>query len=208
MPRLSLTHGCAPGLSGALLTGVQQPARAFQLWLGDMGDFWVFGYGSLIWRPGFAHLETRRARLFGYRRSLCIYSFIHRGTRERPGLVLGLDRGGSCVGLAFRVDGAARDEVISYLREREQVTSVYLEKTLTARLETGETVETVAYVADRAHEQYAGALSETEAAALVHGAVGQSGRNEDYVSSTVEHLHRLGIRDRWLEGVATQVTHS
>jgi cation transport protein ChaC len=191
-----------------LLTGSQQPLRALQLWLGDMGDFWVFGYGSLIWRPGFAHVETRRARLFGYRRSLCVYSFVHRGTRERPGLVLGLDRGGSCVGLAFRVDGAARDEVIGYLREREQVTSVYLERTLAARLETGETIETVAYVADRTHEQYAGALSEVEAAAVVRGAVGQSGRNEDYLESTVEHLQGLGIRDHWLEDVAKRVAHS
>ncbi|KRA00329.1 gamma-glutamyl cyclotransferase [Mesorhizobium sp. Root157] len=172
-----------------------------------MGDFWVFGYGSLIWRPGFTHVETQRARLFGYRRSLCVYSFVHRGTRERPGLVLGLDRGGSCVGLAFRVDGSARDEVIGYLREREQVTGVYLERCLTARLETGEPIEVVAYVADRSHEQYAGALSETEAADVVHGAVGQSGRNEDYLESTVEHLHRLGIRDNWLEGVAKQVAH-
>lgn len=173
-----------------------------------MGDFWVFGYGSLIWRPGFAHLETHRARLYGYRRSLCVYSFIHRGTRERPGLVLGLDRGGSCVGLAFKVNGAARDEVISYLREREQVTSVYLERTLTVRLESGEVVQAVVYVADRTHVQYAGALSESEAATVVQGAVGQSGRNEEYLSSTVEHLQKLGIRDYWLEGVAKEVAHS
>ena len=91
-----------------------------------MGDFWVFGYGSLIWRPGFAHVETQRARLFGYRRALCIYSHVHRGTPARPGLVLGLDRGGSCIAMAFRVSGALHAAVIAYLRERELVTNVYL----------------------------------------------------------------------------------
>ena len=175
-----------------------------------MGDFWVFGYGSLIWRPGFAHVETRRARLFGYRRSLCVYSFVHRGTRQRPGLVLGLDRGGSCIGLAFRVPGDLRDEVLAYLRERELVTSVYLERTLDIRLdgngtEARKTVKAVAYIVDRAHEQYAGALDATHAASVVRGAVGQSGRNEDYVLSTIEHLQALGIRDHWLEEVARRV---
>lgn len=175
-----------------------------------MGDFWVFGYGSLIWRPGFAHVETRRARLHGYRRSLCVYSHVHRGTRERPGLVLGLDRGGSCVGLAFRVPGDLRDEVIAYLRERELVTSVYLERMLRVRLDDSDTgadrtVEAVAYVVDRDHEQYAGALDEADAARVVRGAVGRSGKNEDYVSSTLEHLEALGIRDHWLEEVARQV---
>ncbi|RWP73956.1 gamma-glutamylcyclotransferase [Mesorhizobium sp.] len=180
-----------------------------------MGDFWVFGYGSLIWRPGFAHVETRRARLHGYRRSLCVYSFVHRGTRERPGLVLGLDRGGSCIGLAFRVPGDLRNEVISYLRERELVTNVYLERTLSVRLDGGgmnggdtnggETVSAVAYVVDRAHEQYAGALDAADAATVVSGAVGQSGKNEDYVLSTLEHLEALGIRDHWLEEVAKRI---
>ncbi len=170
-----------------------------------MGDFWVFGYGSLIWRPGFAHVETQRARLFGYRRSLCIYSFVHRGTRERPGLVLGLDRGGSCIGLAFRVPGQARGEVIGYLRARELVTQVYLERVLDVRLESGASVEAVAYVADRWHEQYAGALDEAGAAAVVGGAVGESGRNEDYLLNTISHLEALGIRDRWLENVARRI---
>lgn len=170
-----------------------------------MGDFWVFGYGSLIWRPGFAHVETRRAWLHGYRRSLCVYSHVHRGTRERPGLVLGLDRGGSCVGLAFRVPGELRDEVLAYLRGRELVTNTYLERWLTVRLDNGEQVEVVAYVVDRGHEQYAGALDEADAVKLVRGAVGRSGRNEDYVLSTIEHLQALGIRDHSLEQVARQV---
>ncbi|MFC3325725.1 gamma-glutamylcyclotransferase [Mesorhizobium cantuariense] len=170
-----------------------------------MGDFWVFGYGSLIWRPGFAHVETQRARLHGYRRSLCVYSFVHRGTRERPGLVLGLDRGGSCIGLAFRVPGDLRDEVIAYLRERELVTNVYLERMLKVRLDGGGTVDAVAYIVDRQHEQYAGGLDAADAAAVVRGAVGQSGNNENYVLSTLEHLKALGIRDHWLEDVARQV---
>ncbi|RWB33356.1 MULTISPECIES: gamma-glutamylcyclotransferase [unclassified Mesorhizobium] len=175
-----------------------------------MGDFWVFGYGSLIWRPGFAHVETRRARLHGYRRSLCVYSFVHRGTRERPGLVLGLDRGGSCIGLAFRVPGDLRNEVITYLRERELVTNVYRERMLSIRLDSdgmngGEIVPAVAYVVDRTHEQYAGALDAADAATVVRGAVGQSGKNEDYVLSTLEHLEALGIRDHWLEEVAKRI---
>ncbi len=108
-----------------------------------MDDFWVFGYGSLIWRPGFAHTETRRARLYGFRRALCVRSFVHRGTPERPGLVLGLDRGGACVGLAFRVPAALRAEVMAYLHARELVTSVYRERVLPVRLDTGEAVSAV-----------------------------------------------------------------
>lgn len=170
-----------------------------------MGDFWVFGYGSLIWRPGFAHTETRRAHLYGYRRALCIRSWVHRGTQERPGLVLGLDHGGSCTGLAFRVPGELRGEVIAYLRERELVTNVYKERELSVRLETGERTTAIGYVVDRSHQQYAGALHVDEAVRWVSGAVGQSGRNEDYVLSTVEHLKALGIRDHWLEDVAKRL---
>ncbi|MCV0394384.1 MAG: gamma-glutamylcyclotransferase [Rhizobiaceae bacterium] len=167
-----------------------------------MGDFWVFGYGSLIWRPGFAHTETRPARLHGFRRSLCVLSHVHRGTPQRPGLVLGLDRGGSCLGLAFLVPGELREEVVAYLRERELVTNVYVERTLGVRLAGGERVEALTYVVDRGHPQYGGAMDVDHAVARVRGAVGLSGPNEDYVINTVEHLKALGIRDHWLEAVA------
>ena len=169
-----------------------------------MGDFWVFGYGSLMWRPGFAHSETRRAWLFGYRRALCVRSFDHRGTPERPGLVLGLERGGSCIGMAYLVPGTLRDEVMSYLRgrERELASSVYVERVVPVRLDSGETVASICYTVDRGHEQYAGRLTEADAAAIVRGGVGRSGRNEDYVLNTVAHLEALGIRDHWMEAVA------
>lgn len=171
-----------------------------------MSDFWVFGYGSLMWRPGFEHVETRKARLFGYHRALCITSHIHRGTVEKPGLVLGLDRGGSCLGLAFRVSATRRDEVMAYLRERELVTNVYHEKLLPLWLEAGERVQAVTYVVDRRHEQYAGALDLDSAAERVAGSHGLSGPNVDYVLNTLSHLHSLGIRDHWLEGVAARLT--
>src|ERR1700742_1062455 len=93
----------------------------------EPGDLWVFGYGSLIWRPGFEFLERVPARLIGEHRALCVYSFVHRGTPEKPGLVLGLDRGGACRGVAFRVAEKNRAATVNYLREREQVTSVYRE---------------------------------------------------------------------------------
>lgn len=170
-----------------------------------MGDFWVFGYGSLMWRPGFAHVTTSRARLHGFRRSLCVRSFVHRGTVERPGLVLGLDKGGSCVGMAFQVPAALGGEVMAYLRERELVTSVYVERVLPVVLDSGARVEAVTYTVDRGHRQYAGALEVEEAAAIVSGAVGASGANEDYVIATVEHMKALRIRDAWLEDVAARV---
>jgi cation transport protein ChaC len=181
-----------------------EPMAAGREWRA-MDDFWVFGYGSLMWRPGFAHTEVERAHLHGYHRALCVHSYVHRGTPQRPGLVLGLDRGGSCIGLAFKVPGALRDEVMDYLRARELVTSVYIERLLQVRLASGPLVPAVAYVVDRTHPQYAGRLQPEQAAKAVCGAVGQSGPNEDYVLNTVEHLRALAIRDPWLESVARLV---
>lgn len=167
-----------------------------------MDDLWVFAYGSLMWRPGFEHVEVLRARLAGYRRALCVRSYVHRGTRERPGLVLGLDRGGACVGRAFRVQGEVAEATIAYLRERELVTNVYMERMAPVTLADGRRVSALTYVIDRAHEQYAGALHAEDAAQTILGAAGVSGVNTDYVLNTVDHLRELGIRDHWLEHVA------
>lgn len=170
-----------------------------------MDDFWVFGYASLMWKPGFDFAERRRARLYGYHRSLCITSIEHRGTPARPGLVMGLDRGGSCVGVAYRVGGKDREPVLAYLRERELVTNVYLERFGAVVLEGNGHAPALIYVADRDHGQYAGRLTVDEAADRVCGAVGGMGPNEDYVINTADHVRELGIRDHWLEHVVAEI---
>jgi glutathione-specific gamma-glutamylcyclotransferase len=161
----------------------------------DRADLWVFGYGSLMWRPGFPFVERRHAHLHGYHRSLCIFSHVHRGTPERPGLVLGLDRGGRCQGVAFRVDAAEVAATVRYLREREQVTAVYRERSLPVRLDDGRAVAALAYVVDRSHPQYAGRLPDGEVLRLVAQGQGVSGANPDYVRSTHEHLAAMGVVD-------------
>ncbi|MDL2403233.1 gamma-glutamylcyclotransferase [Rhizobium mayense] len=170
-----------------------------------MDEFWVFGYGSLMWNPGFSYVEKAEALIFGYRRSLCVHSWVHRGSEASPGLVLGLDLGGSCRGMAFSIAAAERDEVLAYLRERELVTKVYLEKTLPIRLADGRRVTAVAYIVDRNHQQYAGALDAMEAAHIVESAIGQSGPNDAYVFNTLAHLREMKIRDQWLEQVAGEI---
>ncbi|SNY90801.1 cation transport protein ChaC [Cohaesibacter sp. ES.047] len=171
-----------------------------------MDDLWVFGYGSLMWRPGFAFEEAHVAVLEGYHRSLCVYSYVYRGTPEKPGLVLGLARGGESIGMAFRAAGENRDAVIAYLREREQVTSVYLEETGTVRFLTGDRmgddVLALTYVADPAHEQYAGKLSIEEQKRIVLAGEGKAGPNIDYVLNTVDHLKDIDIDDPELFALA------
>ena len=165
----------------------------------------MFGYDTVIWRPGFAFLERRPARLAGYHRSLCIHSHVHRGTPQQPGLVFGLDRGGSCVGMAFRVAAPERDAVVAYLRERELVTHVSRETHLPVRLQDGESVRALTYVVDRGHSQYAGRMSPAEAAGIVRGAHGQSGPNVDYVTSALAHITEMGLKDRWLSEVVSRL---
>ena len=171
----------------------------------DMDEFWVFGYGSLMWRPGFDFEERQIAVAHGYHRALCIRSWFHRGSRTDPGLVLGLDRGGACKGTAFRIHTDRRTEVIDYLRERELVTSVYLERIVTIRLADGRRSKAVTYIVDRHHPQYAPDLTTDDAANIVAHATGQSGNNADYVLNSVAHFRTLGIRDAWMEEVADKL---
>ena len=153
------------------------------------------GYGSLMWRPGFAYEERVPATLHGRHRALCIYSHVHRGTPERPGLVLGLDRGGACRGIAFRVVAERAAETLRYLREREQATGVYRETVQRVRLADGRVVPAVAYVVDPSHAQYARRLTlDAQLRHVVQG-VGISGPNPDYVRHTHAHLAELGIHD-------------
>ncbi len=171
----------------------------------DGGDLWVFGYGSLMWRPGFPYVERHRAHLYGYHRSLCVFSHVHRGTPEHPGLVLGLDRGGRCHGVAFRVAAEEAEATIQYLREREQVTAVYLEAVRKVRFPDGSTAPALTYLVDRAHPQYAGKLDEDDQFRIVAEAHGKSGANRDYVINTAAHLHELGMPDAVLSRLAARL---
>ncbi len=174
----------------------------------DSSDLWVFGYGSLMWRPGFPHVESVPARLAGAHRALCVYSWVHRGTEAQPGLVLGLDRGGSCRGVAYRVAAADRDQVIAYLREREMVTAVYHEAWRTIRLDRpGQpSVTALTFVVDRDHVQYAGVLPREVLLDHVRRGVGQSGANADYVINTAGHIRALDFEDPVLEWLASELT--
>jgi cation transport protein ChaC len=169
------------------------------------GSLWVFGYGSLMWRPGFAYARRYKALLRGWRRSLCVFSHVYRGSPERPGLVLGLDRGGACPGVAFEVDAALREPTIRYLREREQVTAVYLERVAPITLEAGDRVLAVTYVADRLHDQYAGRLDREAMLEYVRAGKGKSGDNAEYVLETNDHLLALGVRDPDLEWLSAKL---
>ncbi|MDA5095221.1 gamma-glutamylcyclotransferase [Aliiroseovarius sp. KMU-50] len=173
-------------------------------------ELWVFGYGSLIWHPGFDHDETTIATLGGYHRSFCMRSIHHRGTEEKPGLVLALDaeEGASCQGVAFRVTPGTEDKTMAELRERELVSSAYLEKNLMLTLADGREVEAVTYVIDPDHVQYCH-IELTEQAHIIATAVGGRGPNTDYLYNTADHLAELGIEDpdlTWLSARVREIT--
>ena len=171
------------------------------------GDLWVFAYGSLMWRPEFEFIERRPARLVGAHRALCVYSFVHRGTPEKPGLVLGLDHGGNCRGIAYKVAAAKRTQTIDYLRGREQVTMVYRETMRPVWLDDDpqQSVRALCYMVDRGHVQYAGRLTLERQLHFVRQGHGRSGNNRDYVLDAVKEIERQGYRDRQLHLLAERL---
>jgi cation transport protein ChaC len=163
----------------------------------EAGDFWVFGYGSLMWNPGFEHLDARPAMVVGFHRRFCLYSHRYRGTPARPGLVLGLDRGGSCRGVAFRLKAEQMASARDYLWDRELSSACYVPKLLTVRHADGP-VPCLAFTVDRLHPQYAGALDDETRARIIANSHGERGSNLDYLDNTLQHLSALGIVDREL----------
>jgi cation transport protein ChaC len=171
------------------------------------GDLWVFGYGSLMWNPGFAYAAAEPARLRGYHRAFCLYSEHYRGTPERRGLVLGLDRGGSCRGRVFRVAASDAKATLDYLIAREMfghAMNVYALKWLSVD-PGGQPIMAAAFVVNRAHPHYAGKLPAERIADIVRRAAGKSGSNRDYLHHTLAHLAQFGIHDRRLNQIAELV---
>ena len=177
------------------------PVRYF---VPDGSDLWVFGYGSLMWNPGFDAIESAKARLHGYHRRLCIYSFRHRGTPSKPGLVLGLDRGGSCHGMAFRVAAENVRAVTENLWRREMVSGVY--RPVMTQIDLGgRRVPAGTFVADPRHRQYCAERDPAIMTELVAQGVGESGANPEYLFNTVAHLDELGLKDHVLHDLAERV---
>jgi cation transport protein ChaC len=165
-------------------------------------DLWVFAYGSLIWNPGFPYKSREPATLIGYHRRYCVHSHIYRGTPEAPGLVLGLERGGACQGVVYRVAAELAGSTMQYLRERELITSVYFEIVAPVETRDGARREAVTYVADPAHEQYAEASDFETMIETISHARGASGPNTEYAINTWANLASLGLDDRYVAEVA------
>ena len=172
-------------------------AAALRDWGGDE-DLWVFGYGSLIWRPDFDFSERRAARVQGWHRALKMWSRINRGTPERPGLVFGLLTGGCCRGMVFRVPRERGAQTLELLWSREMALAVYDPRWLAAQTSEGP-VRALAFTLSRHSPSHTGELSEEEYRAIFAEAQGKYGTTHDYAHRTLEELRRHDIRDRNLE---------
>ena len=173
-------------------------------------EFWVFGYGSLMWNPGFDHAERVRADLHGYQRSFCLASVRYRGTADYPGLVLALEprEDAVCTGIAFRVSGPKAVDALEYLRERELGTASYFERRLPLTL-TGhaqQRVRAICYVMDIDHDQYRGHFDDEQRAEIIANAIGPAGTNREYLFRTLENLDHLGVEEPAIRKLAARVS--
>ena len=169
---------------------------------GPPGDVWVFAYGSLIWNPGFPYTSREPATLTGFHRRYCVRSTIYRGTPQAPGLVLGLEQGGACEGVAYRVAPELEADTMQYLRERELITSVYKETVVRVATRDGTRRDAVTYVADTEHAQYVGPQDFETIVETIANASGIAGPNYEYAINTWANLANLGIDDPLVARVA------
>lgn len=162
---------------------------------------WIFGYGSLMWDPGFRYIEASTARLEGYHRALCLYSHRYRGTPEKPGLVLGLDHGGCCNGRAYLLDDKDVGEVMAYLNDREMINNAYAPTYLYVALEDGRTARAYNFIVRNDHPQYTGPISVEEAAGFVVQGRGERGTALEYLKNTIDHLADSGVVEEKLDRI-------
>lgn len=167
--------------------------------LAPKGYIWVFGYGSLMWKPGFAFVEKSQALVQGYKRDLCILSHIFRGTPDRPGLVMGLCHGGTCQGMAFKIAQEHKEQVFAYLHKREMPNNVYRPAWLDVTLASQENVQAYSFISQPDHPQFVSHLSIEERLVFLKQGLGKGGSSIDYLKNTRAHLQNLGITDPILE---------
>lgn len=167
----------------------------------DPTNYWVFGYGSLMWRPGFEHVASAPARLDGFSRDMCLTSIHYRGTVEKPGMVCGLGPGGVCHGRAFKIAPEKINSVITYLDERELISYIYIPRHLMLEFADGTSAIARAYLPDATHAQFAGHWSVAAKAQHIAQGVGSEGSSVEYLSNIVTHLRELGIADAHLESL-------
>jgi cation transport protein ChaC len=201
LQRLAAARGDLSPLSEAELLATRRAMLATRP-AGE--DLWVFAYGSLIWNPAFHFVERRKAHLFGYHRQFCLWTSLGRGSPDRPGLMLGLEHGGCCTGVALRIEATAVESELEVIWRREMLTGAYRPRWLPLR--TGaETLRAIAFVINRRHERYARRVAEAEVVATIAHATGALGPCRDYLFNTVAHLEELGIHDRRLTRLAAAV---
>ena len=167
-------------------------------------DVWVFGYGSLMWNPAFHHVEARPGRVHGYHRRFVFWSRMGRGSPDRPGMMLGLARGGSCNGIALRVAAGAADTELRIVFAREMVSTAYDARWVKVETASGP-VRAIAFVANLGHVFYAGRVPLEEAARHIAFAEGELGSSREYLYNTVSHLNELGIGDSGMRTLLTLV---